>query len=182
MFNCFARVFSGASTRHTFPSACRPSKLSTSALTRGFSTFSISPSTVQISPLYGSISTRSMATLSQVIRGCRKERYRKAKSPLMKGCPMVRGVCLKVYTVKPKKPNSAQRKVAKIRLSNGGEAIAYIPGEGHNLQEHSVVAIRGGRAPDCPGVKYHVVRGKYDLQGVANRRTSRSKYGTKKPK
>lgn len=95
---------------------------------------------------------------------------------------MRKGVCLKVYTVKPKKPNSAQRKVAKVRLTNGQEIISYIPGEGHNLQEHSVVAVRGGRVSDCPGVKYHCVRGKYDLQGVNNRLSSRSKYGAKKPK
>ena len=94
---------------------------------------------------------------------------------------MKKGVCLKVYTVKPKKPNSAMRKVAKVRLTNGQEIISYIPGEGHNLQEHSVVAVRGGRVPDCPGVKYKMVRGKFDLQGVANRRTARSKYGVKRP-
>ena len=123
-----------------------------------------------------------MATLQQVIRGCRGERYRKEKSPALMGAPIKKGVCLKVYTVKPKKPNSAQRKIAKVRLTNGYEVLAYIPGEGHTLQEHSVVAVRGGRVSDCPGVKYHMVRGMYDLQGVAHRSTSRSKYGTKKPK
>ena len=125
---------------------------------------------------------RNMATLNQVIRGCRKPRVRKPKSPALEHCPIRKGVCLKVYTVKPKKPNSAQRKVAKVRLTNGNEVIAYIPGEGHSLQEHSVVGVRGGRVSDCPGVKYHMVRGLYDLQGVANRQTSRSKYGVKKPK
>lgn len=123
-----------------------------------------------------------MTTLNQAIRGARKPKVKKQKSPALESCPIRKGVCLKVYTVKPKKPNSAQRKVAKVRLTNGNEIIAYIPGEGHNLQEHSVVAVRGGRVSDCPGVKYHMVRGLFDLQGVANRNTSRSKYGVKKPK
>jgi 3-hydroxyisobutyryl-CoA hydrolase len=122
-----------------------------------------------------------MATLNQVIRGCRQSKPIKQKSPALEGCPQKKGVCLRVYTMKPKKPNSAQRKVAKVKLSNGYEVLAYIPGEGHNLQEHSIVLVRGGRTPDCPGVKYHCVRGKYDLQGVVNRHTSRSKYGAKKP-
>lgn len=123
-----------------------------------------------------------MSTINQLIRGRHQPRTQdKVRSPALDGCPMRKGVCLKVYTVKPKKPNSAQRKVAKVRLTNGMEVIAYIPGEGHSLQEHSVVAVRGGRVPDCPGVKYHMVRGKYDLQGVANRKTSRSKYGVKRP-
>ncbi|KAI3650984.1 hypothetical protein MP228_004465 [Amoeboaphelidium protococcarum] len=126
--------------------------------------------------------SRSMATLNQVINGCRTERYRKQKSPALEGCPLKKGVCLKVYTVKPKKPNSAQRKVAKVRLTNGNEVIAYVPGEGHTLQEHSVVAVRGGRVSDCPGVKYKMIRGMYDLQGVVGRMTSRSKYAAKRPK
>jgi small subunit ribosomal protein S12 len=123
----------------------------------------------------------SHVTLNQAIRGCRKPRYRKQNSPALCGKPLAKGVCLKVYTVKPKKPNSAQRKVAKVKLSTGIEVIAYIPGEGHNLQEHSVVGVRGGRVADCPGVKYRMIRGKYDLQGVANRKTSRTKYGVKRP-
>lgn len=101
------------------------------------------------------------------------------RTPVAKGGPFKRGVCLKVYTTTPKKPNSALRKVAKVRLSNGAEVIAYIPGEGHNLQEHSIVLIRGGRVKDLPGVRYHIVRGVYDTQGVANRKRGRSLYGTK---
>ena len=104
------------------------------------------------------------------------------KTELRRGAPFKRGVCTKVYTSTPKKPNSALRKVAKVRLSNGSEIIAYIPGEGHNLQEHSIVLIRGGRVKDLPGVRYHIVRGVYDTQGVADRKRSRSIYGTKKPK
>jgi len=117
-----------------------------------------------------------------LIRKGRKKKKRKSKSPALEGCPQKRGVCVKVYTTTPKKPNSAQRKVAKVRLSTGREVIAYIPGEGHNLQEHSVVLVRGGRVKDLPGVKYHIVRGAYDCAGVEGRRTSRSKYGTKRPK
>ena len=120
-------------------------------------------------------------TLNQVIRGCRKPRKRKPNSPALDKCPQRRGVCLKIYTVKPKKPNSAQRPVCKVKLSNNKIVIAHIPGEGHNLQEHSVVLVRGGRIRDCPGVKYKVVRGTLDCQGVVGRTTSRSKYGTKKP-
>ncbi|KAI9135929.1 30S ribosomal protein S12 [Paraphysoderma sedebokerense] len=123
-----------------------------------------------------------MATLNQVIRNIRKPKQRKPKSPALDACPFKRGVCVKVYTTSPKKPNSAVRKVAKVKLTNGKEIIAYIPGEGHNLQEHSVVMVRGGRVPDLPGVRYRLVRGALDLQGVANRVNSRSKYGTKKPK
>ncbi|KAI9293758.1 30S ribosomal protein S12 [Neoconidiobolus thromboides FSU 785] len=122
-----------------------------------------------------------MATLNQVIRGCRKTKPNVSKCPALDGNPQKKGVCVKVYTTKPKKPNSAVRKVARVRLSNGKTIIAYIPGEGHNLQEHSVVLVRGGGPPDLPGVKYKLIRGKYDLQGVANRATSRSKYGAKKP-
>ncbi|PVU97358.1 hypothetical protein BB559_002058 [Furculomyces boomerangus] len=125
---------------------------------------------------------RKMATLSQVIKGCRKRKITKTKAPALTRCPQKRGVCSKVYTMKPKKPNSAVRKVARVRLSNGKTIIAYIPGEGHNLQEHSVVLIRGGRVPDLPGVMYHIVRGALDFQGVQGRAKSRSKYGTPKPK
>ncbi|KAJ3016983.1 hypothetical protein HKX48_003776 [Thoreauomyces humboldtii] len=123
-----------------------------------------------------------MATLNQVMRGIRKDRITKPASPALDGCPQRRGVCLKVFTVKPRKPNSAQRKVCRVRLTTGKVVVAYIPGEGHNLQEHSVVLVRGGRVSDCPGVKYKVVRGALDCQGVVNRNKSRSKYGTKKPK
>jgi small subunit ribosomal protein S12 len=123
-----------------------------------------------------------MPTINQLVRYGRKPKKRKSKSPALEGCPQKRGVCIRVYTTTPKKPNSALRKVAKVRLSNGREVIAYIPGIGHNLQEHSVVLVRGGRVKDLPGVKYHIVRGVYDAAGVANRRNSRSKYGTKRPK
>ena len=107
---------------------------------------------------------------------------KRKRTELPKGSPFKRGVCLKVYTTTPKKPNSALRKVAKVRLSNGSEVIAYIPGEGHNLQEHSIVLLRGGRVKDLPGVRYHIVRGVYDATGVANRKRSRSMYGAKRPK
>ncbi|HOX61180.1 MAG TPA: 30S ribosomal protein S12 [Candidatus Magasanikbacteria bacterium] len=138
-----------------------------------------------------------MPTMNQILRKGRTKTTYKSKSPAMqftidslhrrrtefkKGCPFKRGVCLKVYTTTPKKPNSALRKVAKVRLSNGYEVIAYIPGEGHNLQEHSIVLIRGGRVKDLPGVRYHIVRGVYDAQGVEKRRRSRSVYGAKRPK
>ncbi len=123
-----------------------------------------------------------MPTINQLVRYGRKPKKKKSKSPALEGCPQKRGVCIRVYTTTPKKPNSALRKVAKVRLSNGREVIAYIPGEGHNLQEHSVVLVRGGRVKDLPGVKYHIVRGVYDAAGVEGRRSSRSKYGTKRPK
>ena len=138
-----------------------------------------------------------MPTMNQILRKGRKSKSKKSKSPAMqytydslhrkktdlrKGSPFKRGVCTKVYTATPKKPNSALRKVAKVRLSNGTEVIAYIPGEKHNLQEHSIVLIRGGRVKDLPGVRYHIVRGVYDTQGVEGRKRSRSKYGAKKPK
>ncbi|KAJ1662637.1 hypothetical protein IW140_001060 [Coemansia sp. RSA 1813] len=123
-----------------------------------------------------------MATLNQVMRGIRKRFKRVTKAPSLDRCPQRKGVCIKVYTTKPKKPNSAVRKVARVRLTNGKSVIAYIPGEGHNLQEHSVVLVRGGRVPDLPGVLYHIVRGALDLQGVQGRMSSRSKYGTPKPK
>ncbi|KAH8900219.1 ribosomal protein S12 [Thozetella sp. PMI_491] len=125
------------------------------------------------------------ATLNQVIRGCRKEaRARHATSPALADveAPQLKGVCLKVGITRPKKPNSGERKTARVKLSTGRLITAYIPGEGHNIQQHSVVIVRGGRSQDCPGVRYHLVRGSMDLGGVGARKTSRSKYGTKKPK
>ncbi|KAB2877952.1 30S ribosomal protein S12 [bacterium] len=123
-----------------------------------------------------------MPTIQQLIRKGRTSKTWKTKSPALQSCPQRRGVCTRVYTTTPKKPNSALRKVAKVRLSNSIEVIAYIPGEGHNLQEHSIVLIRGGRVKDLPGVRYHIVRGVLDTQGVQDRKQSRSKYGTKKQK
>jgi small subunit ribosomal protein S12 len=138
-----------------------------------------------------------MPTINQLLRKGRRDKKTKTRVPalqstydslhrkrteLSRGCPFKRGVCLKVYTTTPKKPNSALRKVAKVRLSNGMEVIAYIPGEGHNLQEHSIVLIRGGRVKDLPGVRYHIIRGVYDTQGVEKRRKGRSLYGNKRPK
>jgi len=121
-------------------------------------------------------------TISQLVKKGREKVEKRTKSPALQECPQRRGVCVRVYTTTPKKPNSALRKVAKVRLTNGVEVIAYIPGEGHNLQEHSIVLVRGGRVKDLPGVRYHIVRGTLDCAGVNNRRQSRSKYGTKKPK
>ena len=123
-----------------------------------------------------------MPTINQLIRHGRKKVAKKNATPALKGNPQKRGVCTRVYTTTPKKPNSALRKVARVRLTNGMEVNAYIPGEGHNLQEHSVVLIRGGRVKDLPGVRYHILRGNLDTQGVANRKKRRSLYGTKKPK
>ena len=123
-----------------------------------------------------------MPTISQLVRKGRTLMTSKTKSPALKSCPQKRGVCIRVYTTTPKKPNSALRKVAKVRLTNGFEVISYIGGEGHNLQEHSVVLVRGGRVKDLPGVRYHIVRGPLDLQGVKDRKQSRSKYGAKRPK
>ena len=123
-----------------------------------------------------------MPTVNQLVRSGRKVPVKRTKVPALEACPQKRGVCTRVYTTTPKKPNSALRKVARIRLTNGFEVTSYIPGEGHNLQEHSVVVIRGGRVKDLPGVRYHVVRGSLDTQGVENRKQGRSKYGTKKPK
>ena len=123
-----------------------------------------------------------MPTINQLIRKPRKAPPTRNKVPALKGSPQRRGVCTRVYTTTPKKPNSALRKVAKVRLTNQREVISYIPGEGHNLQEHSVVLIRGGRVRDLPGVRYHVLRGVLDTQGVKDRRQSRSKYGAKRPK
>ena len=123
-----------------------------------------------------------MPTVNQLIRKPRIAPVKRNKVPAMQQCPQKRGVCTRVYTTTPKKPNSALRKVAKVRLTNGFEVIGYIPGEGHNLQEHSVVMIRGGRVKDLPGVRYHIIRGVRDTQGVKNRKQRRSKYGAKRPK
>jgi small subunit ribosomal protein S12 len=123
-----------------------------------------------------------MPTINQLVRKERKKIKEKSKSPALVNCPQRRGVCTRVYTTTPKKPNSALRKVAKVRLTSGFEVISYIMGEGHNLQEHSIVLVRGGRVKDLPGVKYHIVRGALDTAGVAKRTVSRSKYGAKRPK
>lgn len=123
-----------------------------------------------------------MPTINQLIRKPRTPKENRNKVPALQGCPQKRGVCTRVFTTTPKKPNSALRKVARIRLTNGYEVTGYIPGEGHNLQEHSVVLIRGGRVKDLPGVRYHIIRGALDTQGVKNRRQGRSKYGAKRPK
>ena len=123
-----------------------------------------------------------MPTINQLVRKGRKSLVKKKKAPALKACPQRRGVCTRVYTTTPKKPNSALRKVARVRLTNGIEVTAYIPGEGHNLQEHSIVLIEGGRVKDLPGVRYHIIRGTLDTAGVENRRTSRSRYGAKRPK
>ena len=123
-----------------------------------------------------------MPTINQLVRKGRTKQKWRSKSPVLDGCPQKRGVCLQVKTQTPKKPNSALRKVARVRLSNGKEITCYIPGEGHNLQEHSVVLIRGGRVKDLPGVRYHIIRGTLDTTGVQNRKQSRSKYGAKRPK
>ena len=123
-----------------------------------------------------------MPTINQLVRKGRQDKIAKTKTPALKGSPQRRGVCTRVYTTTPKKPNSALRKVARVRLTSGVEVTAYIPGVGHNLQEHSIVLIRGGRVKDLPGVRYHIIRGTLDTAGVANRRQSRSKYGAKRPK
>ena len=123
-----------------------------------------------------------MPTINQLVRKMRAKPEKLNKVPAMEACPQKRGVCTRVYTTTPKKPNSALRKVARVRLSNGFEVTSYIPGEGHNLQEHSVVLIRGGRVKDLPGVRYHILRGNLDTQGVTARKQQRSKYGAKKPK
>ena len=123
-----------------------------------------------------------MATVNQLVRNARTKKVSKTNVPALEACPQRRGVCTRVYTTTPKKPNSALRKVARVRLTNGFEVTSYIGGEGHNLQEHSVILIRGGRVKDLPGVRYHVIRGTLDTQGVADRKQGRSKYGAKKPK
>jgi small subunit ribosomal protein S12 len=124
----------------------------------------------------------TMPTINQLIHNPRRPQVARNKVPAMEACPQKRGVCTRVYTTTPKKPNSALRKVARVRLTNGFEVTSYIPGEGHNLQEHSVVLIRGGRVKDLPGVRYHIIRGTLDTQGVKDRRQRRSKYGAKRPK
>ena len=121
-------------------------------------------------------------TIAQLIRKGRKEKVKRSKSPALEGRPQLRGVCLQVRTMTPKKPNSALRKIARVRLTNSVEVTGYIPGEGHNLQEHSIVLVRGGRVKDLPGVRYHIIRGTLDASGVSQRRKSRSKYGAKRPK
>ncbi len=121
-----------------------------------------------------------MPTINQLVRIGRKRQKKKGSTPALQGCPQKRGVCVRVYTTTPKKPNSALRKIARVRLTNGMEVTAYIPGEGHNLQEHSVVLIRGGRVKDLPGVRYHIIRGTLDALGVQDRKKARSKYGTKR--
>jgi small subunit ribosomal protein S12 len=139
-------------------------------------------SVVSLSALLQSKTLELMPTISQLVRKGREAVVVKSKSPALDSCPQKRGVCTRVYTTTPKKPNSALRKVARVRLSNQIEVTAYIPGEGHNLQEHSIVLIRGGKVKDLPGVRYHIVRGSADTQGVANRKQARSKYGAKRPK
>jgi len=123
-----------------------------------------------------------MPTINQLVRSARSKQVKRNKVPALESCPQKRGVCTRVYTTTPKKPNSALRKVARVKLTNGFEVTSYIPGEGHNLQEHSVVLIRGGRVKDLPGVRYHVLRGVLDTEGVKNRKQRRSKYGAKRPK
>jgi small subunit ribosomal protein S12 len=123
-----------------------------------------------------------MPTINQLVRKGREAVRQKSKTPAMQACPQKRGVCIRVYTTTPKKPNSALRKVARVRLTSGIEVTAYIPGVGHNLQEHSIVLVRGGRVKDLPGIRYHIIRGTLDTAGVANRKQSRSKYGAKAPK
>jgi len=123
-----------------------------------------------------------MPTFNQLVRSPRERTKEKSKTPALQGCPQKRGVCIQVRTMTPKKPNSALRKIAKVRLTNGEEVIAYIPGIGHNLQEHSMVLVRGGRVKDLPGVRYHIIRGALDAAGVEGRKRGRSKYGAKKPK
>jgi len=160
--------------RPSFPSLLPSLPFLLPALSRAFTTTPIRA--------FQSSST-NLTTLNQVLRGCRvPQRARKPVSPALVNRPQMKGVCLKVGTTKPKKPNSGERKVARVRLSSGRAIDAYIVGEGHNVQQHSVVLVRGGREQDCPGVRYKLVRGAKDLGGVANRITSRSKYGTKKPK
>jgi small subunit ribosomal protein S12 len=140
------------------------------------------PGPLEIRDFVLNLQELTMPTINQLVRKGRATEVVKSKSPALQDCPQRRGVCTRVYTTTPKKPNSALRKVAKVRLTNGFEVISYIGGEGHNLQEHSVVLIRGGRVKDLPGVRYHMVRGSLDTQGVKDRKQSRSKYGAKRPK
>ena len=135
-----------------------------------------------VTELFWETCSRSTPTINQLIRQGRRDVVKKEKAPALRGNPQKRGVCTRVYTTTPKKPNSALRKVARVRLTNGFEVTSYIPGEGHNLQEHSIVLIRGGRVKDLPGVRYHIIRGTLDAAGVNDRKQSRSKYGAKRPK
>jgi small subunit ribosomal protein S12 len=132
--------------------------------------------------IHVNVYSRTVPTINQLVRKGRTQKKSKSNSPALDSCPQRRGVCTRVYTTTPKKPNSALRKVARVRLTNTIEVTAYIPGEGHNLQEHSIVLIRGGRVKDLPGVRYHIVRGTLDTQGVQDRKQGRSKYGTRRPK
>ncbi|KAL2006301.1 hypothetical protein VTN00DRAFT_9955 [Thermoascus crustaceus] len=182
-------VRSVSSTPSSITSLLRPSMITTTTASRFTPIFRTPSATAAIAESASafrrqfSSTPRAQATYNQVRRGCRVEQpARKRRSPALHNRPEMKGVCLKTGITKPKKPNSGERKTARVRLSNGRVVTAYIPGEGHNVQQHSVVLVRGGRAQDCPGVKYHLVRGALDLGGVANRLTSRSKYGTKKPK
>jgi small subunit ribosomal protein S12 len=183
------QFFSPPTRRSILSTTSRLASSTSSILSTTTRTPASSPLQQQAAALLGrsAFSTTAVrpATLNQVLRGCRKgKRSRHAVSPALSnvGAPALKGVCLRVGVVRPKKPNSGERKVARIKLSTGALVSALIPGEGHNIQQHSVVLVRGGRAQDCPGVRYHLVRGALDLGGVANRATSRSKYGTKKPK
>ncbi|KAK5988099.1 Small ribosomal subunit protein uS12c [Cladobotryum mycophilum] len=184
----------GSILRHLWSPPTRRSLTALSSATpKPQSIFHASPSSSSSSFLLSRVAAAAFfsttpapqATLNQVLRGIRKgKRARHAVSPALSNthCPALKGVCLRVGVVRPKKPNSGERKTARVKLSSGAVVTAYIPGEGHNIQQHSVVLVRGGRAQDCPGVRYHLVRGALDLGGVATRTTSRSKYGTKKPK
>ncbi|KGQ07594.1 37S ribosomal protein S12 [Beauveria bassiana D1-5] len=184
----------GFIVRHLFSPAARRPLLSAATTTSSLLTpfrFAAAAAPPTASPILAattacfSTTVPRSATLNQVLRGIRKgKRARHAVSPALANtrCPALKGVCLRVGVVRPKKPNSGERKTARVRLSSGAMVTAYIPGEGHNIQQHSVVLVRGGRAQDCPGVRYHLVRGALDLAGVGTRATSRSKYGTKKPK
>jgi len=173
------------------PSGARRARIAGfSEFSEGFHVFVISPVDLRIPAVFSGsagpgvfFGTYSfMPTINQLVRQGREVETTKSKSPAMQNSPQRRGVCTRVYTTTPKKPNSALRKVAKVRLTNGFEVISYIGGEGHNLQEHSVVLVRGGRVKDLPGVRYHIVRGSLDLQGVKDRKQARSKYGAKRPK
>ncbi|KAK0391355.1 hypothetical protein NLU13_0856 [Sarocladium strictum] len=179
----FNRLLASA-TRSTFTAAFRPATSTSTTTLRSspvLRQLTLSPQSTSAFSTTAPLST----TLNQVLRGQRKgKRARHAVSPALSGknCPQLKGVCLRVGVVRPKKPNSGERKTARVKLSSGAVITAYIPGEGHNIQQHSVVLVRGGRAQDCPGVRYRLVRGALDLGGVASRTTSRSKFGTKKPK
>ncbi|KAK6345960.1 hypothetical protein TWF730_010298 [Orbilia blumenaviensis] len=168
---------------HQLTSFLRPSTVLTATTFRPLAFPTTTTTTSSLRPF--TTTPPLSATFSQVLRGCRKKKKdynRKPVSPQLTNRPSMKGVCLRVGIVKPKKPNSGERKIARVKLSSGNVITAYIPGEGHNIQTHSVVMVRGGRSQDCPGVRYHLVRGAYDLGGVPNRATSRSKYGTKKTK